>query len=593
MPINRIEALVLKRKRFIFEASLVLSVIAPTLFSIFFIPLFSPAFYFNTFFSSASLLLLLYNRTTRYTHLLRTAQLFVFLAYIHFTATVILNVEDTFAGVWYLFLVLMVFLVLENRAGFFYSALVVATLILIEQLGLIPTLSPNLVSVLIAVVIITTLGTFINNTIRANEAILNDENRLLESRVQERTQELDHTLTHENVTGLPNRHALLRYLDRHEAVALAIIDIRHFSHINDTFSHDTGDAILREVARRLGAYVSQGMTLFRLDSDRFALVYTQWDAQNHKTALEKLQADFEANPIDIEMAGVTQAFGVSLLIAMSFEPKGLLLDTAGLVLKHAKRTHQNFVVYDKAYDLEGKTIRAMNNLKLIKRAIDEDDIVPVFQKILHQEHNYYEALVRLRRGAELLSPALFLDDAKKTPYYHQITRIMIEKSMDYFRTSNAKFSINLSFQDIAHPEMEHFIIDRLKHFSQPQNVVFEMLESENIEVPTIITRFNARIKEYGASLAIDDFGSGYSNFHYLADLEPDILKIDGSIIKHIAIDTRYALIAKTIVQFAHDQHMMVVGEFVHNQATFDTAQSLGIDAFQGYHIAKPELEVER
>lgn len=127
--------------------------------------------------------------------------------------------------------------------------------------------------------------------------------------------------------------------------------------------------------------------------------------------------------------------------------------------------------------------------------------------------------------------------AKEEDLFHCVTEQMISKSFEYFYNKSCHFSINISFKDIVNDKTRNFILSALDNFHLPQNVVFEILEDESIELletdSDFFMKFITSIKERGCKIAIDDFGSGYSNFMNLIMLDIDILKIEGSIIKKI------------------------------------------------------------
>ena len=117
--------------------------------------------------------------------------------------------------------------------------------------------------------------------------------------------------------------------------------------------------------------------------------------------------------------------------------------------------------------------------------------------------------------------------------------------------------------------------------------VLEIVESEGIDDSTDITDFVADMKGRGCKVAIDDFGSGYSNFAYLMELNVDYIKIDGSLIKSVDKDVNSQIIASTILDFSQQLGIKTVAEYVHNQAVLDYVQNMGVDCIQGFHLGEP------
>ena len=154
-------------------------------------------------------------------------------------------------------------------------------------------------------------------------------------------------------------------------------------------------------------------------------------------------------------------------------------------------------------------------------------------------------------------------------------------------------SINLSALDIEMPSMRKYIFKLLKkHKENASRVVFELLEDESVKDFRTIQSFINDVKKYGAKIAIDDFGAEYSNFERLLDYQPDILKIDGCLIKNIQTDKYSKSIVETIINFAKKQNIKIVAEYVENEDIFNILKKLGADYSQGYYFGKPEkLEI--
>ena len=141
-------------------------------------------------------------------------------------------------------------------------------------------------------------------------------------------------------------------------------------------------------------------------------------------------------------------------------------------------------------------------------------------------------------------------------------------------------------------EIFKFILEKLKNSKASKRVIFELLESDAIEEFKRVERFISEVKRYGAKIAIDDFGSGYSNFGYLTKMSADFIKIDGSLIKDMDVDNNAFIVVETIVQFAKKLGIKTIAEFVHSSTVMDKVKEMGIDYSQGYHIDKQSVNIE-
>jgi len=191
-------------------------------------------------------------------------------------------------------------------------------------------------------------------------------------------------------------------------------------------------------------------------------------------------------------------------------------------------------------------------------------------------------------NGEIISPFHFLEISKKAKYYHQLTKLMIDKSMEVFEKRNDEFSINLSGGDIENDEVRMHIMKKLRDKPDvAKRMVFELLEDDNFEAFDILKSFVKEVKEYGVKIAVDDFGGGYSNFTRLMDFQPDILKLDGSLIKNIDKDEFSMNIVTTMQSFAKKIGVKTVAEFVSTEEVYKIINELGIDYSQGYYVAPP------
>ncbi|NPA66843.1 MAG: EAL domain-containing protein, partial [Epsilonproteobacteria bacterium] len=186
----------------------------------------------------------------------------------------------------------------------------------------------------------------------------------------------------------------------------------------------------------------------------------------------------------------------------------------------------------------------------------------------------------------------YLQIAKDNKLYSQITKNVLLQSIEVFKKNHIPFNVNFSIEDI----MDDSIIEILHQTAQKypeliHQVTFEILESESIHDYGVIKNFVAQVKAYGAKVAIDDFGSGYSNFEHIINLDIDFIKIDGSLIKNITTDKNAYNIVSLIHQFANQTGILTVAEFVETQEIYEVLQEIGIDFAQGYYFAKPQSDI--
>jgi EAL domain-containing protein (putative c-di-GMP-specific phosphodiesterase class I) len=172
--------------------------------------------------------------------------------------------------------------------------------------------------------------------------------------------------------------------------------------------------------------------------------------------------------------------------------------------------------------------------------------------------------------------------------------VIITKAFEVAKNNlDKEFSVNLSAEDIMNQNIRQFIKGQLVLFPKPENIIFEIVESEGIENFEEMGYFISWVKEHGAKIAIDDFGTGYSNFSYLIQLDADFIKIDGSLIKDIDTNQAHRSVVETIVAFARKNNMQVVAEYVWNKDVLDMIQELKIEYAQGYYLGEPKDRLVR
>ena len=417
-------------------------------------------------------------------------------------------------------------------------------------------------------------------------------NNYLRQTVQIQTQRLKETLVRERLTGLPNRLKFLEDIRNAKTDAskhLALINIDNFKDINDFYGHAIGDKLLLQVAHKIDEFCHDSMTVvYKLPSDEYA-VFTKADISpiSFKTKIEKLLSAIQKHEYHIE--NYTVFITVSCGIASNVDE---LIIKADMALQVAKQSKTDLVIYDNLVDSTESVNKNIQGIALLKDAIANDKIEPYFQAIynLHTKKiEKYESLVRIiGHDGEVISPYQFLDIAIKAKLYPHITYTMIEKTFAFFEDKEEfEFSINLSIDDMLNEKTVAFILDKLSKYKNPNRVVFEILESNEIANYEDIKNFIKKVKAYNVKIAIDDFGSGYSNFSHVLELNVDYLKIDASLIKNIITDENARKITQTIVTFAHNIGLQTIAEFVEDQESLELLEKLGVDFIQGYYISKP------
>ena len=418
-------------------------------------------------------------------------------------------------------------------------------------------------------------------------------NTILEYKVKEKTKELENSFYINTLTQLPNRLRLIediRLLARikEQSIHLAIIDVDSFKDINSLYGFDVGDIFLKQIAQYIKKQCDDNTSIYKLPTDEYAILKSDDISQEEflqsiKHIITQIQeSKFELNENSVF---ITLSCGIA-------SGKKSLLTKANSALQIAKTDKKSIVIYDDTLDTKEKITQNIAGISLIKYAIKNNQITPYFQPIYNTRTKTiekYESLARIvLDNGSVLPPSSFLDISIKSKLYHEITKAMIRKSFEFFKNKDYEFSINISIHDIQDKKTFEFITDSIENFKNPQRIVFEILESDKIGNYEELKKFIKIIKDHGCKIAIDDFGSGYSNFSHIMELNIDYLKIDSSLVKFITTDDNSRIITKTIINFASSLGLKTIAEFVEDKDSLDMLEKMGVDFVQGYYIGKPK-----
>lgn len=405
--------------------------------------------------------------------------------------------------------------------------------------------------------------------------------------IKQYQKELYKKLYYHPLSSLPNRVKFFEVISKNKK-PLAIINIDKFREINAYFGPKIGDRLIIEVAKRLREIAKNfKIKIFHLDIDEFVLLFNSFVTKPELLEnLEKILKILE-EPYIID----TNEIIIKFRAGVSYYKREYL--RAEIALESAKDLKKD-IVFGTEIIAPQKTYE--NNLKWfkkLKKAIENDKIVPFYQPIVDKNKNIvkYEALVRLiDEDGTVVSPYYFLDIAKRTRLYLKITRSVVNKVFEDFKDKPFGVSINLDLNDIEDEEMKEFILNKINN--SDAKITFEIVESEDVRESKVVKNYFSILQKLGAQLYIDDFGSGYANFDYLIKLNPDGVKIDGSLVKNILTDKNNEIIIKTIISFAKEVGMSVVAEYVENEEIFEKLKILGVDLFQGYYISPPLRNID-
>ena len=398
--------------------------------------------------------------------------------------------------------------------------------------------------------------------------------------------------TTDQLTGTGNRYKLVNDIKGHILNNVAVIDIDNFSLINDLYGHKVGDEVIIKFAGLLKDNITNEFTLYRLHGDKFAILNFSLDSERFTNFITHLNTKMIESVISTKV----KDFDIVTTSGVSAQDNEILLSTAEIANKYAKKMNKKVLMYSKELNIEAKFEENIKWTEKIKKALTEDMFEVYYQPIFNnytQRIEKYESLVRLiDEDGTVISPYYFLEIAKSTGQYIDITKKVIDKSFEKFKDLDLEFSINLTVEDILDNELCSYLEEMIELYALAERLVIELVESEGIEQFDQVHKFIKRLKSFGCKVAIDDFGTGYSNFEYLIKLEADYIKIDGSMIKNINSDENMKQIVETIVEFARKMGYKTIAEFVSSKEILSAVKDMGVNYSQGYFIGAPDPEIK-
>lgn len=431
----------------------------------------------------------------------------------------------------------------------------------------------------IPLVVLTLIYLFITvkNTTRAQQII------------NEKTKRIRKIYETDKLTHLPNRNKLLKIIKKFPKLTLAIIDINNFKAVNEIYGAEIADQFLKHTAYEINAIIKYDMDLYKLNSDLFCITSTNMDSSYFEQYLYSLLEQLEKIEFQSGEYRVRATYTAGIAHAENFNNPILAAEYA---LENAKKSGKKVLNYNGSFETVSETSGKREVLDHINYAIKNGKFFPYFQPIYNlqtQSITKYEALIRMQKpDGEIVAPWYFLQTAIDTGLYKHLSEFML-KSVVQFAKENPQiqFSLNISAVDIENEEIRNKLFGTIITNKVEDQIVLEILESEDFKEYESLINFANEAKQNNIKVSIDDFGSGYSNFANLIEIDFDYLKIDGSLIKNILLDKRYEVVVREILSFAKQLKSQVIAEFVENEAIANKLKELGVDLLQGYYIGKP------
>jgi len=442
--------------------------------------------------------------------------------------------------------------------------------------------------------------------------VIEQQNLTLEERVKERTatieevnRELKYLSLHDPLTGLPNRMLFHDRLDHllniakrdNQPFAIASIDLRKFKDINDTFGHQAGDIVLKELSQRMKDTIRSVDTIARMGGDEFAILLPGTGKDNISALGEKIIA-CGYKPVIFEhehlLAGINIGFS---MYPDHGEDGDTLFKNADMAMYEAKKSKHGLSIFSTSVNRKLRLIDTIT--QDLPKMIENGQLFLHYQPIVCcNTHRLtgVEALARWQHPTEgLIAPSDFIPIAERSSIIKGITEWVIEQALSDITTLPSStpplnVAINLSGRLISDPTLSQRLEQQLKcHNIAPERMTLELTETSAMQHPKQTLAMLQQLKALGVRLSIDDMGTGYSSLSHLGQLPVDELKIDHRFLcgTDKSSQAQNQIVVEAIIGLAQRLQLEVVAEGVEQASTLKTIESLHCNYLQGFYFSKP------
>ncbi|NVF12705.1 bifunctional diguanylate cyclase/phosphodiesterase [Vreelandella maris] len=405
------------------------------------------------------------------------------------------------------------------------------------------------------------------------------------------------------LTELYNRryfqHALQIAIERSATAkgAVLLLDLDQFKEINELSGHHVGDKLLREVADILFHKLGRRGVIARLGGDEFSLLLEDTNADQAVTVAQYIVQllDGIGFVVGERRHRVTASIGIALFPTHGNTPADLMASADVAMYKAKESGLQHWHLLSKAENAKDELQDRVYWVERIRSALEADSFELMVQPIIRledQDIKHYEVLLRIRNAdGSLVSPAHFIPIAEQSGQIVLIDRWVVRhslKALSQLQDQGITFAVNLSGQSLHDEGLKQYLAEEITASgADPHHLILEVTETAAVTDFSAARGVLQAVRSLGCRTALDDFGVGFSSFHYLGQLPVDYIKIDGSFIRSLLISPDSRVIVRAIADIAKGFGKQTIAEFVDQEALLPILKGYGITYGQGYHLGKP------
>lgn len=407
-------------------------------------------------------------------------------------------------------------------------------------------------------------------------------NSELKNEISESKQQLAEQMVTDQETGLANL-AKYVYDAKHKTFnALCLLSLKNENVIRVFLNKDVYSSYVTTAANGCKQLFGAGYGVYRYGELSVLIAANTPDKDKFVSDMKKLKAELDA----IKHKSYQPIYEMSIVFG-----EDDLLNKVELTYVNLHKGNGDLLINSDDDNNDFK--KEMNLLQVINDAISYKRVIPYYQGIMNNkthEIEIYESLMRIAdKDGKIYMPGDFLPVAKEYKLYDRLSQMMIEKVLDDAPKHPFTTTINLNTSDIYNQSTLKIIFDKLKNSECPEKIIFEIVESEAITDYAYLKTFTNKIHKLGAKIAVDDFGSGYSNLMHVLRIDLDFIKITGEIVRDANSDPSCREFINMISSWANTRDKKVIAEFVENESIQRILKRNKVDYSQGYLFSKPAL----
>ncbi len=422
------------------------------------------------------------------------------------------------------------------------------------------------------------------------------------------TDELGFLANNDSLTKALNRRGIeevfnhaIASLDDNQSLAMAYLDLDRFKLINDLYGHNTGDEILRQVCQRVMGLLSGGMRMGRIGGDEFVILLPDTKMPLATVICRGIVDRIDNTPYRVGDKAFHVRGSIGLIEVSRGTPLKDAISTADRACREAKAGQGKGLV---VYELDAPAfLEHQAEIRLVERLSGSNaleglfvEMQPIMSLTRPNDSLNFEVLLRMRdRVGKLIPVNRLIAAAEHSGRMSMIDRWVLSTTLAWLDQHRARLQktqfvcVNLSGSSLNDEEFMQEVFDMLRHNSHVVGFLsIEITESVALHDLSNTRRFIDKVRAYGARVALDDFGAGYTSFSYIKELPADLLKIDGSFIVNMNQHPANVSIVEAIVNLARNLGMKTVAEWAEDAATVETLAEIGVDYVQGFVVARPQ-----